>query len=81
MGTLFIKFISDIPLHTSFGDLPYSNQVTPITRESSTAYRGPAHQDVFSFLAHTALITEIKMRDKIKSYTYHHSKVCHFVAK
>lgn len=37
IGTPFIKFSSDIPLHTSFGDLPYSNQVTSITRESSTA--------------------------------------------
>lgn len=79
MGTLFIS--SDIPFHTSFSDLPYSSQVTSITRESSTASRGPAYQDTFSFLAHTALITETKMRDKIKSYTYHYSKVRHFIAK
>lgn len=81
MGTLFIKLISDIPFHTSFSDLPYSNQVTSITIESSTAYRGPAYQDMFSLVAHTALTTEIKMRDKIKSYAYHYSKVCHFIAK
>lgn len=43
MGTLFIKFSSDILLHTNFSDIPYSNQVTSITRESSTAYRGPAY--------------------------------------
>ena len=43
MGTLFIKFSSDIPLHTSFSALPYSNQVTSLARESYTAYRGPAY--------------------------------------
>lgn len=39
MATLSIKFVSVILFHTSFGDLPYSDQVAAITRESSTAYR------------------------------------------
>lgn len=74
MGILFIKFSSDIPVSAGSSDLPYSNQVTSIGRESFTVHRSPADQDTCGFLAHTALLTEMKMRIKIKSYKHHCAK-------